>query len=60
MQAWPDEKSFVSPLPVLVGAEETWLPAVAILVLKRSDWHSFCSVVAMQLGGPLCDELVNV
>lgn len=25
-----------------------------------SAWHSICSVVEMQLGGPLCDELVNV
>lgn len=57
VQAWPDEKSFVPPLPVLVGAKETCPPAVAILVL-RTEVTGF--VVEMQLGGPSCDELINV
>lgn len=64
VQAWPDEKSFVPPLPVLVGAEETWPPAVAILVLKAevtgiafAPWWRCSWVVPRVMNELMCEEV---
>jgi len=64
MQAWPDERSFVPSLPELVAAEETWPPAVAILVLKTEVtgvafalWSGCSWVVPRAMNYLMCEEV---